>query len=105
MTIYSLDVLLSRFGTNLLFLSSLTVASSPAAGQVVRYSHLFQNFSRLVVIHTVKGFGVVNKAEVDVFMKSLAFSMVQRMLAILSQVLLPVLNPACTSGSSWYTYC
>ena len=69
MTIYSLDVLLSRFGTNLLFLSSLTVASSPAAGQVVQYSHLFQNFSQLVVIHTVKGFGVVNKAEVDVFLE------------------------------------
>ena len=38
---------------------------------VVWYSHLLQNFPQFVVIHTVKGFGIVNKAEVDVF---LAFS-------------------------------
>ena len=37
------------------------------AGQVVWYFHLFQNFPQFVVIYTVKGFGVVNKAEVDVF--------------------------------------
>ena len=37
------------------------------AGQVVWYSHLFQNFPQFVVIHTVKGFGVVNKTEADVF--------------------------------------
>jgi len=36
---------------------------------VVWYSHPFQNFSQSVVIHTVKGFGVVNKAEMDVFLK------------------------------------
>ena len=36
---------------------------------MVWYSHLFQNFPQLVVIHTVKGFGVVNKAEVDVFLE------------------------------------
>ena len=35
---------------------------------MVWYSHLFQNSLQLVVIHTVKGFGVVNKAEVDVFL-------------------------------------
>ena len=46
------------------------------------YSHLFQNFPKFVVIHTVKGFGIVNKAEIDVFWNSLAFSMIQRMLAI-----------------------
>jgi len=34
---------------------------------VVWYSHLFQNFPQFVVIHTVNGFGIVNKAEVDVF--------------------------------------
>ena len=33
-------------------------------GQVVWYSHLFQNFPQLIVIHTVKGFGIVNKAEI-----------------------------------------
>jgi len=40
---------------------------------VVWYSHLFQNFSQLVVIHTVKGFGVVNKAEIDVFLELSCF--------------------------------
>ena len=39
------------------------------AGQVVWYSHLFQNFPQFVVIHRVKGFGKVNKAEVDVFLE------------------------------------
>ena len=36
---------------------------------MVWYSHLFRNFPHFVVIHTVKGFGVVNKAEVDVFLE------------------------------------
>ena len=48
----------------------LTVACiqiSQEAGKVVWYSHLFKNFLQFVVIHTVKGFGIVNKAEVDVF--------------------------------------
>ena len=36
---------------------------------MVWYSHLFQNFPQFVVIHTVKGFGIVNKAEVDVFLE------------------------------------
>ena len=36
---------------------------------MVWYSHLFQNFPQFVVIHTVKGFGIVNKAETDVFLR------------------------------------
>ena len=36
---------------------------------MVWYSHLFQNFPQFIVIHTVKGFGIVNKAEVDVFLE------------------------------------
>ena len=40
---------------------------------MVWYSHLFQNFPQFVVIHIVKGFGVVNKAEVDVFLKLSCF--------------------------------
>ena len=43
------------------------------AGQVVWYSHLLKNFLQFVVIHTVKGFGVVNKAEVDVFLELSCF--------------------------------
>ena len=53
----------------------------------------------------VKGFGVVSKAEVDVFWNSLAFSVILHMLAIWSLVPLPFLNLTYTSGSSWFTYC
>ena len=40
---------------------------------MVWYSHLFQNFPQFVVIHTVKGFGVLNEAEVDVFLELSCF--------------------------------
>ena len=40
---------------------------------MVWYSHLFKNFPQFVVIHTVRGFGVVNKAEVDVFLEHFCF--------------------------------
>jgi len=46
---------------------------SQEASKVVWYSHLFQNFPQFVVIHTVKGFGIVNKAEVDVFLELSCF--------------------------------
>ena len=36
---------------------------------MVWYSHLFQNFPKFAVVHTIKGFGIVNKAEVDVFLE------------------------------------
>ena len=36
---------------------------------MVWYSHLFQNFPQFIVIHTVKGFGIVNKADIDVFLE------------------------------------
>ena len=78
MTIYSLGVLLFLFGTSLLFhvqfyffLTSIQVPQE--AGQVVWYAHLFQNFPQLIVIHTVKGFGIVNKAEIDVFLELSCF--------------------------------
>ena len=41
---------------------------------MVWYSHLFQNFPQFIVIHTIKGFGMVNKAEVDVFLELACFS-------------------------------
>ena len=40
---------------------------------MVWYSHLFQNFPQSIVIHTVKGFGIVNEAEIDVFMELSCF--------------------------------
>ena len=46
---------------------------SQEAGQVVWYSHLFQNFPQFIVIHTVKGFGIVNKAEIDVSLERSCF--------------------------------
>ena len=49
---------------------------------MVWYSHVLKNFPQFVVIHRVKGFGIVNKAEIDVFWNSLASSMIQQMLTI-----------------------
>ena len=40
---------------------------------MVWYSHLFQNFPQFIVIHTVKGFGIANKAEIDVFLELSCF--------------------------------
>ena len=40
---------------------------------MVWYAHLFQNFPRFLMIHTVKGFGIVNKAEIDVFLELSCF--------------------------------
>ena len=72
MTIYSLDILLFLFGTSpLFFLTCIQI--SQEAGQVVWYSHLFQNFPQFIVIHTVKGFGIVSKAEIDVFLEFFCF--------------------------------
>ena len=47
---------------------------SQEAGQVVRYSHLLKNFPQFVVIYTVKGFGVVSKAEAHVSLELWSFS-------------------------------
>ena len=57
----------SMCSSNCCFLICIQV--SQEVGQLVWYSHLFQNFPQFVVIHTVKGFGIVNKAEVDVFLE------------------------------------
>ena len=74
------------------------IQTSHEAGQVVWCSYLLKNFPRFIVIHRVKGFGIVKKQ--IFFWNSLAFSMIQQMLAIWSLVPLPFLKPAWTSGSS-----
>ena len=51
----------------------ICIQISQEAGQVVWYSHLSQNFPQFIVIHTVKGFGLVNKAEIDVFLELSCF--------------------------------
>ena len=53
--------------SNCCFLTCIQI--SLEAGKVVWYSHLLQNFPQIVLIHTVKGFGIVNKAEIDVSLK------------------------------------
>ena len=74
MTIYSLDVFLSQFWTSPLlrvqfccFLSCIQV--SQETDKVIWYSRIFKNFPQFVVIHRVKGFGLVNEAELDVFLE------------------------------------
>ena len=56
---------------NCCFLTCIQI--SQEAGQVVWYSHLLKNFPQIVVIHTVKGFGIVNKTKVDVFLELCCF--------------------------------
>ena len=68
---YLEPVYCSMSSSNCCFLTCIQV--SQEAGQVVWYSHLFQNFPQFIVIHTVKGFGIVNKAKIDVFMELSCF--------------------------------
>ena len=61
----------SMSSSNYCFVTCILV--SQEAGQVVWYSHLFQNFPQFLVIHTVKGFGIVNKSKIDVFLELFCF--------------------------------
>ena len=61
----------SMFSSNCCFLTFIKI--SQEAGQGVWYSHLFQNFPQSVMIHIVKGFGIVIKAEVDVLLELCQF--------------------------------
>ena len=83
-TICSLDVLLSWFGTSLLFRVQVCcfltcIQISQEAGQVVWYSHLLKNFPQFIVIHTVKGFSIVNKAESKEELNSLLMKVKEEM--------------------------
>ena len=68
---YLEPVCCSRSSSNCGFLTHIQI--SQEEGQVVWYSHLFKNFPQFVVIHTVKGFGLVNEAEIDVFLELSCF--------------------------------
>ena len=59
------------FGSNCCSLTCIQI--SQKAGKVLWYFHLFNNFPYFIVIHRVKGFGIVNKAEVDVFLELSCF--------------------------------
>ena len=85
----------------------LTVASWPAhrfLRRQVRWSDIptSSRIFQFVSIHTVKGFGVFNEAEVDVLLELSCFSMIQ---LIWQSYFWPFINPAWTSGSSQFTYC
>ena len=64
---YLEPVCCSMSNSNYCFLTCIQV--SQEAGQVVWYSYLFQNFPHFTVIHTVKGFGMVSKSEINIFLK------------------------------------
>ena len=72
---------------------------------MVWYSHLFQNFPPFVVIHTVKGFDIVNKAEVDIFLELSCFFYDPLDVGNLISGSSAFSNPALTSGISQFTYC
>ena len=61
----------SMSSSNCYFLTCIQI--SQEAGKVVWYSHLFQNFPQFVVIHTIKDYGTVNKAKIDVFLELSCF--------------------------------
>ena len=58
-------------GSNYCFLTCIQI--SQKVGKVVWYSHLFKDFSQFVVIHTFKGFSIVNEAELDVFLEFIQY--------------------------------
>ena len=68
---YLEPVCCSMSSSNSCFLTCIQIYQE--ADQVVWYSHLFQNFPQFIVIHTVKGFGIVYKAEIDVFLELSCF--------------------------------
>ena len=74
--------------SNCCFLTSIQV--SQEEGQVVWYSHLLKNFPQFMVIHPVKGFGIVNKAEIDVFSGTLLIQLLLLLLSHFSRVRLYV---------------
>ena len=88
--------------SNCCFLTCIQIFQE--AGQLIWYSHLFKNFPQFVVIHTVKAFGIVNKTEVDVFLKCSCFFDDPMDVGNLLSGSSAFLNPTWTSGSSWFTY-
>ena len=68
---YLEPVCCSMSSSNFCFLTCIQIFQE--AGQVVWYSHLFKNFPEFVVVHTVKGFGIVNKAEINIFLELSCF--------------------------------
>ena len=99
-TVYSLDIILPNFepvscsmsSSNCYFLTYIQISQEP--DQVIYYSHLFKNFPLFAVSYMVKGFSIVNKAEVDVFLEFSCFFYDPMDVGNLTLVPLPFLNPA-----------
>ena len=89
--------------SNCCFLTCIQI--SQEAAQVVWYSHLFQNCPQLIVILTVKDFGIVNKAEVDAFLELSGFIYDPVDVGDLISDSSTFLNPAWASGISQFMYC
>ena len=89
---YLEPVCCSMSSSNCCFLTCIQI--SQEAGKVVWNSHVFKNFPQFVVIHTVKGFGIVSKAYV--FLELSCF---------FDDPVDVFLKTAWTSGNSWFTYC
>ena len=70
----------SVYDSNSLFLTYIQTFQK--TGKVIWYSHFLKNFPQFVLVHTVKGFSIVSKADRNVFWDFLAFSMIQWTLAI-----------------------
>ena len=100
---YLEPVCCSMSSSNCCFLTCIQI--SQEAHQVVWYSHLFQNFPQFIVIHTVKGISIVNKAEIDIFLEFFCFFDDPADVGNLSLVSLPFLKQAWTSRSSRFMYC
>ena len=88
----------------------LTVACLPAyrfLKRQVRWSGIpiSENFPQFVVIHIVKGFSIVNEAEVDIFLEFLGFLHDPMNVGNLISGSSAFSKSSCTSGSSWFTYC
>ena len=88
--------------SNCCFLTCIQV--SQEAGQVVWYSHLLKNFPQFIVSHTVKGFGVISKAEIDVFLELSCFFNDPADVGNLISGSSAFSKPAWTSASSRFTY-
>ena len=100
---YLEPVCCSMSSCNCCFLTWIQVPQE--AGQVVWCSHLFKNFSQFIVIHTVKGFGIVNKAEIHVFLElSCFFDDPADVVNLLSNSS-AFSKTSLTSGSSLFMYC
>ena len=96
---YLEPVCCSMSSSNCCFLTCIQV--SQEADQVVWYSHLLKDFQQFIVIHTVKGFGIVNKAEIDVFSGTLLlFPSKGPVQVCLSQCLQPCSSPPLSHASA-----